>query len=160
MMRLTRDTVAALVTFVLSLCMLWLARDLPRSALVPIGPSFYPNIVLAVTAALSVLLIVVDALKARHGPAAAAAPQPPRIYRLVALTFIVFGAYVALLSFVGYRVATFLFVGVLQALLAPPRTAKAWAGVLANALFTSLLTFYIFEEQLQVLLPRGTWTGW
>jgi hypothetical protein len=49
---------------------------------------------------------------------------------------------------------------VLQALLEPPRTVKGWVGVLANGVVTALLTFYVFEQQLQVLLPRGTWTGW
>jgi len=161
-MHFTRDSGAAAVCLVLSIGLLWLARDLPQSVLVPIGPAFYPRIVLGVTAVLSVLMIVLDVMQARRATDAAAVSAPaaaPKNYRLVVATFIVFGLYVALLSFVGYRIATFLFVSVLQPLLERPRTLRGWLGVLINAAATSLLTFYVFEEQLQVLLPRGTWTG-
>lgn len=163
-MRLTRDSAAAAVCLVLSVWLLWLARDLPQSALVPIGPAFYPRLVLGTTAVLSVLLIALDVVDARRRAATSAEirqpePEPPKNYRLVAATFAVFGLYVALLSFLGYRIATFLFVGALQPLLDPPRTLRGWLTVLASATATSLLTFYVFEQQLQVLLPRGTWTG-
>jgi putative tricarboxylic transport membrane protein len=162
-MRLTRDTTAALVSLALSLGMLWLSANLPQSALVPIGPAFYPRIVLGITAVLSVMLIAIDIVKSRRPlPAAAAqatATQPPRNYRLVVIAFIVFGLYVALLSFAGYRIATFLFVAALQPLLEPPRAMRGWIIVLVTATATSYLTFLIFEEYLQVLLPRGSWTG-
>ena len=161
-MRLTRDSAAAAVCLVLSVWLLCLARDLAQSALVPIGPAFYPRLVLGTTAVLSVLLIALDVVDARRRAATSAEirqPEPPKNYRLVAATFAVFGLYVALLSFLGYRIATFLFVGALQPLLDPPRTLRGWLTVLASATVTSLLTFYVFEQQLQVLLPRGTWTG-
>jgi hypothetical protein len=58
----------------------------------------------------------------------------------------------------GYRVATFLFVGALQATLEPPRGARWWL-VLAVALLTTLVTYYVFERYLSVLLPRGRLTG-
>jgi len=161
-MRLTRDTAAALVCLVLSLWMLWLSRDLPQSALVPIGPAFYPRIVLGCTVFFSVLLIMADFLRARQplpaGEAEKAAP-PRRNYRLVLITFIVFGLYVALLALLGYRIATFLFVAALQPLLEPPRNVRGWIVVLVTAAATSLLTFVVFEQYLEVLLPRGSLTG-
>ena len=162
-MRLTRDTAAGLVCLAVSLWLLWLCRDLPQSALVPIGPAFYPRIVLSITAFLSVLLITLDVIQSRAPavPAAteAAPPQPRRNYALVLATFIIFGLYVALLSFAGYRIATFLFVAVLQPLLEPPRGLRGWIVVLITAVATSLVTYVVFEQYLQVLLPRGTWTG-
>ncbi len=64
-----------------------------------------------------------------------------------------------LLPVLGYRVATLLFVGVLQAVLDPPRDRRGWALVAAVALGTSLVTYYVFERYLNVLLPRGRLTG-
>jgi len=151
MLALTRDGVAGLVCLVGSLLLLWLSIGLPQPALVPIGPAFYPRILFAVTAALSAALVVSD-LRRRQRPAPA-----PAQYRLVVLTFAIFTAYVVLLPLLGYRLATVLFVGVLQAVIEPPR--GRWWLVAVVALGTMLVTYYVFETYLSVLLPRGRLTG-
>ena len=73
--------------------------------------------------------------------------------------FGIFTVYVFLLPLLGYRVATVLFVGALQGTLDPPRTARAAAVVVACALGCMLVTYYLFEAYLNVLLPRGRLTG-
>jgi len=129
---LGRDGIAGLVCLGGSLWFLALTRGLPQPALVPIGPGFYPRILLGIMAV------------AR--------------YRLVLVAFAIFAAYVTLMPVLGYRVATFLFVAALQAVLEPPRGARWWR-VLAVALITTLVTYYVFERYLSVLLPRGRLTG-
>jgi len=150
---LSRDGVAGLVCLGGSLWFLALTRGLPHPALVPIGPAFYPRILLTIAALLSAALVVSDLVRRRG----AARPVPVR-YGLVLLTFTIFGVYVALLPALGYRVATFLFVGGLQAALERPRGARWWR-VLAVALLTTVATYYAFEGYLSVLLPRGRLTG-
>jgi hypothetical protein len=152
-MTLGRDGIAGLVCLAGSLLLLWVSRALPQPALVPIGPGFYPRILFGVTAVLSAALLVTDLLR-RDREAA-----PPANYRLVLLTFAVFTAYVFALPHLGYRVATLLFVAVLQATLDPPRTARAWMVLAALAFGAMLLTYYVFEIYLHVLLPRGRLTG-
>ena len=149
---LGRDGIAGLVCLGGSLGFLALTRGLPHPALVPIGPGFYPRILLGILVVLSAALVVSDLLSRRRAAAA------PARYRLVLLAFAIFAAYVALMPMLGYRVATFLFVGALQATLEPPRGARWWL-VLAVALATTLVTYYIFERYLSVLLPRGRLTG-
>jgi len=149
---LGRDGIAGLVCLGGSLWFLALTRGLPQPALVPIGPGFYPRILLGVTVVLSAALVVSDLLDRRRAAAA------PARYRLVILAFAIFAGYVALMPVLGYRVATFLFVGALQATLEPPRGARWWL-VLAVALLTTLVTYYVFERYLSVLLPRGRLTG-
>jgi hypothetical protein len=149
---LTRDGVAGLVCLAGSLFLLWLSRGLPQSALVPIGPAFYPRILFGITAVLAALLIVSDLW--RRPPAAAGSPQ----YRLVVLAFAIFAGYVILMPLLGYRVATLLFVGVLQVVIEPPRGHR-WLLVAAVAVGTMLGTYYVFEGYLSVLLPRGRLTG-
>lgn len=161
---MTRDGIAGLICLVLSIGMLVLTRGLPHSSLVPIGPDFYPRIVLVVMAVLSAMLIASD-LWRKRSPAAAAsaavAPQPEeRNYRLVGITYAVFAGYVILLPLVGYRVSTFLFMAALQSVFEPPRTARRWGMVLVSALAAAALTYVVFNDYLSVLLPRGHWTGW
>lgn len=150
---LSRDSVAGIICLGGSLWFLALTRGLPHPALVPVGPAFYPGILLTITAFLSAALVVSDLVRRRR----AARPAPAR-YGLVLLTFAIFGVYVALLPSLGYRVATFLFVGGLQATLERPR-GRRWGLVLAVALVTTLATYYVFEGYLSVLLPRGRLSG-
>ena len=161
---MTRDGVAGLICLALAIGMLVLTRGLPQSPLVPIGPDFYPRIVLVIMAVLSVMLIASDLWQQRpHAPPASAgaetAPEK-RNYRLVGITFAVFAGYVVLLPLIGYRLSTFLFMTALQAVFEPPRSARRWAVVLVSALASSAVTYIVFEHYLSVLLPRGRWTGW
>jgi hypothetical protein len=154
---LTRDGIAGLVCLAGSLVLLWATRGLPQPALVPIGPGFYPQILLSVTAALSGALVAADLLAGRRGGAAAAGL--PGRYGLVVRTFVVFAGYVAAMPLLGFRVATFLFVAALQPVIEPPRTGRRWLLVLAVALATAAVSYLVFERYLTVLLPRGRLTG-
>ena len=155
-MGLTRDGIGGLACLAGSLVLLWGSRDIPQPALVPIGPAFYPRIVLGVTAVLSAALLATD-LRRRRGPTEA---PPPRVsYRLVVLTFLVFTLYVFVLPLLGYRVSTLFFVAALQATLDPPRRARDWALVAVMAVASMLVTYSLFERYLSVLLPRGRLTG-
>lgn len=160
---LGRDGLAGLVCLAGSLGLLALTRGLPQPALVPIGPGFYPRIVLGVTAALSAVLVVIDLLgrrRARAGGTAAAESPPPLIRnpRLVGTTFAIFTGYVALMPLIGFRLATGLFVLTLQAAL-EPELRRHWIRVALVAVLTAWLTHLAFEGYLSVLLPRGRWTG-
>ena len=165
-MKLGRDGVAGLIFLGLSVVLLFMTRGLPQSALVPIGPDFYPRIVLVITAALSVMLIIADVLARRRsrGETAAAiadttAAPEKRNYRLVAMTFTVFAIYVLLLPYLGFRISTFMFVAALQAVIERPRGWRRWAIIIITALATVIVTYLAFEVYLSVLLPRGRWTG-
>ncbi|HEX5509643.1 MAG TPA: tripartite tricarboxylate transporter TctB family protein [Pseudolabrys sp.] len=162
---LGRDGIAGLVCLAISIWLLALTLGLPPATVVPIGPAFYPRVVLALLAVLSVLLVALD-LRAQHqiraGAVAVAAPRasgPPPNYRLVLATFVEFGLYIALLPLIGFRISTFLFVLALQVTLEWPRDRTRWILTIIVALATSAVCFFIFEDYLSVLLPRGTWSG-
>ena len=158
-MSIGRDGIAGLILLAISLFLLVKSFQLPSLPIVPVGPGFYPSIVLSFMAAASALLVLQDVLK-RRAPAVADAPDAPqRNYRLVVIAFAIVGGYVALLPLLGFRVATVLFVGALQAALGRPGTARQWAVLAAIALGTAAVSYFIFERYLLVLLPRGAWTG-
>jgi putative tricarboxylic transport membrane protein len=162
-MKLGRDGIAGLIGLAVSLILLPHALGLPRLPIVPIGPGFYPALVLSFLAVTCALLVVQDATARRRS--AATAPEttpagPPRAYGLVAWAFVTVAAYIALLPLLGFRIATVLFVAVFQAVLERPTTARQWATLVVIAIGTSAVTYLAFERYLTVLLPRGTWTGW
>ena len=160
---MARDLITGLVCLVTSLVFLALTYGLPGpSILVPIGPGFYPRIILGIAAVLSALLVTQALLARRRAadeetPGTGAMARPN--YSLVLASFAVFGVYVALLPALGFRIATFAFVLALQPLLEPPRNAKGWVIALVVAAVTSFATFYVFQDYLSVLLPRGRWTN-
>ena len=157
-MSIGRDGIAGLVLLAISLVLLVKSFQLPSLPIVPVGPGFYPAIVLSFMAAASALLLLQDLIK--RAPVIADAPDAPRRnYRLVVIAFAIVGFYVVLLPLLGFRVATVLFVGSLQAALGRPRTPRQWAVLAAIALGTAMLSYFVFERYLLVLLPRGAWTG-
>jgi hypothetical protein len=160
-MRLGRDSLAGLIFLSVSLVLLVQSFGLPQLPLVPVGPGFYPRIVLIFMAVTSAALIVQDLFARRAEPADVPASAPPRrVYGLVALSFIIVALYLVLLPLLGYRIATVLFVAALQATLEKPTTWRQWAVLAAIAIGTSAVTYLVFERYLSVLLPRGSWTNW
>jgi len=155
-----RDGLAGLVVCAASLVLFGLTLRLEENPLVPIGPGFYPRIVLALTAALSGWLAVSDFLQSHRRPVAGdakpSAAKPD--YAAVAIQFAIFGLYVAALTPLGFRVSTFLYVAAVNAILDPPRRPVQWLRVLALAAATALATWFVFERYLSVLMPRGRWT--
>ncbi len=154
---MSRDGIAGLAVLAASLVLFALTLDLKDSPLVPVGPGFYPRIVLAITALLSLGLVVSDVLGRREKPKEA--PRQKLNYPLVAISFGVFALYCVALPGLGFRVATLLFVGGTNALMDPPRGAKGWGRVALLSVATSAVTWLVFERWLSVLMPRGSWTG-
>jgi hypothetical protein len=151
-LKLGRDGWTGLACLAGSLVLFGFTLGLHDNPLVPIGPGFYPRIVLVITALLSGWVL------AQSFWHAAPSGKGGENFRLVAIVFAVFFLYVGALPFLGYRIATLFFVAGLQAVLEPPRGAKGWLIVGATALITTVLSYVLFERYLQVLLPRGRWT--
>jgi putative tricarboxylic transport membrane protein len=154
-LKLSKDGWGGLAVAAVSLFLFWLTLGLKDNPLVPIGPGYYPRIVLGVTAAFALALVVMDLLSPRRAPG----PREKLNYLLVVEMFAVFGLYVGALPYVGFRISTFVYVAASNALLDPPRSAKSWTRVLAVSLITTVVVYYAFERYLTVLLPRGRWTN-
>jgi putative tricarboxylic transport membrane protein len=153
-LKLSRVGWAGLAALAASLVLFALTLGLKSNPLVPIGPGFYPRVVLGLSAVLAALLVVFDLYSTRNVSVEGAKPNYPRVL----LVFVVFGIYVGLMPGLGFRISTFFFVAALQSLLEPPNGLKGWIVVLATALITTLATHILFERYLSVLLPRGRWT--
>ena len=161
-MRLGRDGIAGLIGLAVSLLLLPHALGLPKLPIVPVGPGFYPIIVLVFMGLTSALLVLQDILAQRQPAEVStdAAPAVPRAYGLVAAAFAVVATYVALLPLLGFRIATALFVAAFQLVLERPAIVRQWVTLAVIAVGTSAVTYLLFNDYLLVLLPRGLWTNW
>jgi hypothetical protein len=153
-LKLSRDGWGGLAVLAASLFLFALTLGLKDNPLVPIGPGYYPRIVLGITAAFALALVVLDFLSPRP-----AAPRQALNYVLVVEMFAVFGLYVGALPYVGFRISTFLYVAASNALLDPPRNVRSWIRVGLVASITTVVVYYVFERYLTVLMPRGRWTN-
>jgi putative tricarboxylic transport membrane protein len=134
-LKLSKDGWGGLAVLAASLFLFALTLGLKDNPLVPIGPGFYPRIVLGVTAAFAFALVVADL----WGPGKRSQAEKLN-YLLVVEMFALFGLYC-------------------NALLDVPRGWKGATRVLAVALITTVIVYYAFERYLTVLLPRGRWTN-
>ena len=69
--------------------------------------------------------------------------------------FAVFGLYVGALPYLGFRIATFLYVTAAAALLELPHGAKRWVAILVLALLTTAVVYFVFERYLRCCCRAG-----
>ncbi len=151
-----RDALVGALVVGLTGLLLWQTGRIASPPFIPIGPAFYPRIILVVLGLLGVGLLV-QGLVATPPPA----PVPPRSAPgggqrgwLVALCFALFAVYTAALPWLGYRLSTGLFVAATQWALGS-RTLRSAPACLAVGAGTAVATYVVFELYLHVLLPRG-----
>jgi hypothetical protein len=159
-----RDGITGLVVLAASLLLFWGTLGLERHPMVPVGPGFYPRIVLAITAGFASVLIVADVIARRRARVVPVetGTQPKHArpnYRLVVVAFAIFTAYVVSLQWLGFRLATAAFLLVMQAALDRPKAPRRWALLAVIAIVGTAVIYLVFERYLHVLLPRGRWTG-
>jgi putative tricarboxylic transport membrane protein len=139
----------------------WLYANLhkiPTNPLVPIGPAFYPRVILLLTILLSLILVIqgLAADQREKNKQSTSSESWLKKYRPTFLAFLVFGLYVLLLPRLGYLLSTVMFVTALQWLLGAP-SLRRLPGSLVVGVGTSLVTYMVFEKYLHVFLPKGTW---
>jgi putative tricarboxylic transport membrane protein len=146
---------------VLAVCAILWAQlgSVPANPLTPIGPTFYPKILLTITALLALALLV-QALRA--GPRSAALDASPggtqgwASYRPAVVTFGGSVLYALLLPGIGYLAATTLYVAGLAWGLGPA-TPRRVPGSVALGVLTAAGTYWIFQWYLHVFLPNARW---
>lgn len=150
-----RDAVVGGLLTVLSVLLLWQTRGIPHPPLIPLGPAFYPRVILVVFLVLSALLTLSGLRAGRAGAGGGDWRAWLVRYRLILGGFVLFGLYVLAMPVLGYLLSTVLFTGAMQWLLGR-RGLRRLPAVLAVAAGTAVVTWLVFERYLYVLLPRGT----
>ncbi|MDR5694816.1 MAG: tripartite tricarboxylate transporter TctB family protein [Armatimonadota bacterium] len=154
-----RDGIIGLLLFVLSAWLYRHAAGIPRPPFVPLGPDFYPRLILGVMGVLGLALASADLLVRKNRGAAERRErgdfrQTLSRYRGVIITYLLFGGYVALIPLVGFRTTTALFVAALSWYLGP-KTPRHVIYSLSLGIGTAVVIHIVFEVYLRLLLPRG-----
>jgi putative tricarboxylic transport membrane protein len=146
-----REAWCAVALLILAAVLYAATTRIEGNPLVAIGPDFYPRLLVALLAVLAVCLPVVSP---RAEPGGTVGNQG-----LVIGIFLIFIAYAMALPWVGFRLATFAFLAVMRVVLGPVSGLRGWLGVVLFAVLGTLLAWYVFEQHLMVLLPRGSLSG-
>ena len=155
--------VARLISYVLLLVAAVLlyveATGLPTSRWGVLGAGAFPKLVLGALAILSLVAIVdsVGKLRAAGWPGFGwAVAWWLRARRLVIFLFVVLAVYLWAVPWLGFSIATFVFLLVAQALLAPRTWFATGVGLVIAVLFSFGMN-WLFAEVFLVFLPRGAW---
>lgn len=129
---------------------------IPANPLVPIGPTYYPRILLILIMLLSLPLVIQDVIFRHRRESEGRGSFRAWVERCqpTLTCFVVFTLYVVFLPVLGFLVSSVLFVTSLQWLLGPLRLRRLPIAML-TAVTASLLSYVVFEIYLRVLLPRG-----
>jgi|SRR5919109_593431 hypothetical protein len=130
--------------------------SIPTNPLVPIGPAFYPRLLLLLIFGLCLVLILQSLIARREKKARVTFRNWLKDYQSPLLSFGLFLLYVLLLPKLGFLFSTFLFVSSLQWFLGRPLWRRL-PGSLVIGIATAVVTYWVFEKYLYVFLPRATW---
>jgi hypothetical protein len=158
-MALNRDTCVAI--FLLLVCggLAWASLDIREPDYGQLSPATWPRVIVGVLSGLS-LIYLVQSL--RQGPDAPRPEAPKGIgaflayWRNVIWCFVLFSAYLIAIPYVGMLVGGVLFVFALLTALGGVRASLLHAAI---ALISVGGMWLVFTYALEVILPRGEWTG-
>lgn len=134
----------------------WRADDLPASMWEPLGSGSFPRLVLG-TLILFNLAIIVEQLRLLPGSAAipkAALRQWLWQHRLAFAVLGLFAGYIATLAWLGFAVASLLFLLLTQVLLGA-RTPRRLGVAVAISLVFSFGLAWLFASVFSIMLPTG-----
>ncbi|HEY8370646.1 MAG TPA: tripartite tricarboxylate transporter TctB family protein [Thermodesulfobacteriota bacterium] len=147
------ETVAALATLAFGTFVVVQARALEDPGLDAIGPGAFPAVLGLVIAACGVVLLV-QALAPRRREAEGDA-EPPTRFGVLAVALALLVAYARSLEWIGFSLATVLFVAACLALLG----VRSLARLVVTGIAVSLAVTVVFGRLLGVDLPAGRLFG-
>ena len=157
-MTLNRDSIVAICLLVICGGLAWASLDIREPNYGQLSPAAWPRVIVGVLSFLS-LIYLVQSLRA--------GPDEPRqgygglagfygYWRNVICCFVLFGAYLIAIPYVGILLGGMAFVFLLLTALGGVRNTLLHVSI---ALITVGGMWSVFTFALKVILPRGEWTG-
>lgn len=151
------QVVSYAVILAISVALFVVAGSLPASRWEPLGAGAFPKMVLGVLAMVSAFGLIGGLRRLRAARAGAAAAPGGAVlarFRTVAVVLASFVVYVAVLRWIGFSLATFVFLLALQLVLGPKRP-RSIAIMAVIAVVFSVGIDLLFAEVFNVFLPRS-----
>ena len=145
----------------LSAAMLVMAKMLPKSTVMDIGPDFMPMCIGVMTFVLAAALVFLNIKNMKIYVAWAEAEGPEKAdYKRVLTSFIIILVYVFVLKSVGFIISTLVYLPVQMFILAPEerRGKKNVIQLLLTDVLFTFVVFFLFRYGFKIVLPAGIFT--
>lgn len=155
------DIVVGVFFMILSSILIAMARMLPKSKVMEIGPDFMPMVIGGVTFILAAILTFLSIKNFKLHVAQIDADSIPKCdYKRVLSSIILVLAYVFLLQPVGFILSTMVYL-LLQMLVLSPDDARSKKDIIKLAIIDvifTLVVFFLFRYGFKIVLPAGIFT--
>ncbi len=155
------DIVVGVFFMVLSAIMIVMAKALPKSKVMEIGPDFMPTVIGVIAFILAAILTF---LSVKNFKMHAAAIDPDSIencdYKRVFGSIILVFAYVMMLKPIGFIITTLVYLLLQMLVLSPDdeRTKKDVIKLAVIDVIFTLIVFFLFRYGFKIVLPAGIFT--
>lgn len=162
-----KDQIIGLLLMAFAIFMYYQASQLPPAMFGALGADIFPKLLFVLLGLFGAALVLQTTVMARREAAQARAagetdPAPPSpglkkwlaYYQYVVIGFASFCLYVVLMYYLGYTIATLIFMPLLMWILGP-RTRKALVTIIIVSLALTFGMQYGFANVLKVFLPSG-----
>lgn len=155
------DIIVGVFFMLLSAAMMVMAKMLPKSTVMDIGPDFMPMCIGVMTFVLAAALVLLNIKNMKIYVAQAVAEGPEKAdYKRVLTSFIIILVYVFVLKSVGFIISTLVYLPVQMFILAPEerRGKKDVIQLLITDVLFTFVVFFLFRYGFKIVLPAGIFT--
>ncbi|WP_027642611.1 tripartite tricarboxylate transporter TctB family protein [Enterocloster clostridioformis] len=155
------DIIVGVFFILLSAAMMVMAKMLPKSTVMDIGPDFMPMCIGVMTFVLAAALVLLNIKNMKIYVAQAEAEGPEKAdYKRVLTSFIIILVYVFVLKSVGFIISTLVYLPVQMFILAPEerRGKKDVIQLLITDVLFTFVVFFLFRYGFKIVLPAGIFT--
>lgn len=155
------DIIVGVFFMLLSAAMMVMAKMLPKSTVMDIGPDFMPMCIGVMTFVLAAALVFLNIKNMKIYVAQAEAEGPEKAdYKRVLTSFIIILVYVFVLKSVGFIISTLVYLPVQMFILAPEerRGKKDVIQLLITDVLFTFVVFFLFRYGFKIVLPAGIFT--
>ncbi|WP_124065581.1 tripartite tricarboxylate transporter TctB family protein [Clostridium sp. E02] len=155
------DMIVGGFLMILSAGMIIMAKMLPKSTIMDIGPDFMPMCIGIVTFVLAAALVFFNIINFKMRSAEAEKMEKEELdYKRMLTSFILILIYVYLLQPVGFIVTTILYLPFQMYVLAPDdkKKKKDMIQLAVIAVIFTFVVFFLFRYGFKIILPAGIFT--
>ena len=155
------DIIVGVFFMLLSAAMMVMAKMLPKSTVMDIGPDFMPMCIGVMTFVLAAALVLLNIKNMKIYVAQAEAEGPEKAdYKRVLTSFIIILVYVFVLKSVGFIISTLVYLPDQMFILAPEerRGKKDVIQLLITDVLFTFVVFFLFRYGFKIVLPAGIFT--
>ena len=156
------DIIVGIFFAALGAAMILLAKMLPKSKVMEIGPEFMPTVIgmVILVLALALLFLAVKNFKMHVQELEASNYKDTSDYKRVVLSILLVLVYVLTMKPVGFIITTLVYLFLQMYVLAPEenRTKKDVITLLIIDVVFTFIVFFLFRYGFKIVLPAGIFT--